>query len=102
MGAKLNNERMVLSAFVKENKDDKAKLENVARCLTPLRDYMVSEKLKTINLTKTGDGLDHIPWITLEQALKRQAESGNFVYGLHRYSAGARLRRTSRDNNRGS
>ena len=80
LGTKLNNGRMVLSAFVKKNKDDKAKLEDVAGCLASLRDYMVSEKSKTISLTKTGDGLDHIPWITLEQALKRQAEGGNFIF----------------------
>ena len=66
----LSNGRVIYSIIGKEQYDEPLKIENVINGLESLRHSMTGENTKTVNIAKTGDGLEKLHWLQIEHNIR--------------------------------
>ena len=66
--------KIIYSLFIKEKSDEIATA--AVQCLDSLRSAMIEEKINSVSISKTGDGLEKIHWLPIEITLREHWKTG--------------------------
>ena len=72
------NKRFIFNLFVKETYDAKVYAKNIELAISTLREAMESMNLKSISVSRKGNGLDSVPWNVIEQIIRTYFNNGGF------------------------
>ena len=73
---KLFTGKIIYSLFIKEQSDEIATAAVIVQCLDSLRSAMIEEKINSVSISKTGDGLEKIHWLPIEITLREHWKTG--------------------------
>ena len=73
---KLFTGKIIYSLFIKEQSDEIATAAVIVQCLDSLRFAMIEEKINSVSISKTGDGLEKIHWLPIEITLREHWKTG--------------------------
>ena len=63
---KLSTGKIIYSVFVKEKSDEIVTAAIIVQCLDSLRTAMIEEQIKSVSISKIGDGLEKNHWLPIE------------------------------------
>lgn len=73
----LSNGKIIYSLFIKEKGEYIPSITIVIECLTSLMKTMIREGVDTVSIAKTGDGLEQLHWMPIEDTLRSRWNTGN-------------------------
>ena len=72
------NKRFIFNLFIKETYDSKIFAKNIELAVSTLQGAMESMNLKTISVSRIGNGLDNVPWNVIEKIFRTYFSDGSF------------------------
>ena len=81
--SRLEDGRMVFTAFICSNKTEIPSMQIFANCLEILFHHMSQLNLNSFNLLKSDELLKCLPWISVEYVLKSRADTANYCVTIY-------------------
>ena len=73
-----HGKRLIFNLFVKEKFDDIIFATNIESAVATLKSAMMDLKLKTISISRRGNGFDRFPWATIELIFRTYFGKGDY------------------------
>ena len=72
------NKRFIFNLSIKENYDSKTFAKNIESAVITLREAMEGMKVKTLSLSREGNGFDKMPWTIIENIFRTHFGKGGY------------------------